>query len=131
MRFLADHDVYFITVQELRHAGHDVVTAKELQMQTADDSDLLAKARALDRIFLSRDKDFGTLVFLHALTSPGVIFLRISPTEVNAVHRVLHRLLHEQSEELLNRSYCVVASSRYRIRQLPQNERTTEEDPQD
>src|ERR1041385_3556330 len=116
MRFLADHDVYFITVQELRHAGHDVVTAKELQMQTADDRDLLAKARALDRIFLSRDKDFGTLVFLHALTSPGVIFLRISPTEVDAVHRVLHRLLHEQSEELLNRSYCVVASSRYRIR---------------
>ena len=101
MRFLADHDVYFITVQELRHAGHDVVTAKELQMQAADDIELLAKAKALDRVFISRDKDFGSLVFLHALTSPGVIFLRISPIEVGAVHRVLHRLLHEQSEELL------------------------------
>ncbi len=121
MHFLADHDVYFITVQELRHAGHDVVTAKELQMQAADDSDLLAKSRALDRIFISRDKDFGTLVFLHAVTSPGVIFLRISPMEVLAVHRVLHQLLREQSEELLKRSYCVVASSRYRLRQLPES----------
>lgn len=121
MRFLVDHDVYFSTVQELRYAGHDVVTAKELQMETADDSDLLAKAKALDRIFMSRDKDFGTLVFLHALTSPGVIFLRISPMEVVAVHRVLHRLLHEQSEELLKRSYCVIAASRYRLRQLPEN----------
>lgn len=131
MRFLADHDVYFSTVQELRHAGHDVVTAKELQMETADDSDLLTKAKALDRIFMSRDKDFGTLVFLHALTAPGVIFLRISPMDVVAVHRVLHRLLHEQSEELLKRSYCVISSSRYRMRQLPQEERPREEDPQD
>lgn len=119
MRFLADHDVYFSTVQELRHSGHDVITAKELQMQAADDSDLLAKAKTLNRIFISRDKDFGTLVFLHALRAPGVIFLRISPTEIEAVHRVLHRLLREQSEELLHRSYCVVASSRYRMRQLP------------
>ena len=93
MRFLADHDVYFLTIQELRRAEHDVITAKELQMQEADDSELLAKAKALDRIFISRDKDFGTLVFLHARTSPGVIFLRISPLEVAAVHQVLHRLL--------------------------------------
>ncbi len=131
MRFLADHDVYFSTVQELRHAGHDVVTAKELQMETAANSDLLANAKALARIFMSRDKDFGTLVFLQALIAPGVIFLRISPTEVAALPRALYRLLHEQIEELLHRSYCVVASSRYRVRQLPQEERPREEDPQD
>ena len=121
MRFLADHDVYFQTIQELRHTGHDVVTAKELQMQEADDSELLATAKAMDRIFISRDKDFGTLVFLHALTAPGVIFLRISPLAVAAVHKVLQRLLQDQPHELLQRSYCVVTVARYRLRQLPRS----------
>jgi len=30
VRFLADQDVYWITVEWLRKEGHDVVTAKEL-----------------------------------------------------------------------------------------------------
>ena len=55
MRFLADHDVYAVTVDWLRQQGHDVVTAKDLGMQQAADEDLLAKAKELDRLFLSRE----------------------------------------------------------------------------
>ena len=53
MRFLADHDVYAVTVEWLRQQGHGVVTAKDLGMQQAADEDLLAKAKELDRLFLS------------------------------------------------------------------------------
>jgi predicted nuclease of predicted toxin-antitoxin system len=121
MRFLADHDVYFATVQWLRAEGHDVVTAKELRMQEADDVDILAHAKALERLLLSRDKDFGTLVFLDAVSSPGVIFLRVAPSTVDDVHRELYRLLDEQTEVILKQSYCVVEAHRYRIRRLPQD----------
>jgi len=119
MNFLADHDVYFVTVQWIRQEGHDVITAKELGMHEADDVDLLAKAKTLDRLFMSRDKDFGALVFLRAISSPGVIFLRVTPTEVEEVNRELRRLLREQTEEVLKKSYCVVEPHRYRIRRLP------------
>jgi len=119
MRFLTDHDVYFVTVMWLRREGHEVITAKELGMHEANDVDLLAKAKALDRLFVSRDKDFGALVFFHAETSPGVLFLRMIPSEIEEVHRQLQRLLREQPETVLKESFSVVESHRYRIRRLP------------
>lgn len=120
MRFLADHDVYASTVEWLRQQGHDVVTAKDLGMQRAADEDLLAKAKEIDRLFLSRDKDFGALVFLCAAESPGIVFLRITPVTVGEVHKELHRLLSRRTEAELKTCYCVVEPHRYRIRHLPQ-----------
>ena len=73
MRLLPDQDVYRVTIDQLKEWGHDVVTAKELGMQRAADEDLLKKARELDRLLITRDKDFGTLVFLKKELSPGVI----------------------------------------------------------
>jgi predicted nuclease of predicted toxin-antitoxin system len=121
MRFLVDHDVYAVTIEWLRQQGHDVVTAKDLCMQQAADEELLAKAKELDRLFLSRDKDFGALVFLHAAGSSGVIFLRVTPITIEEVHSELRRLLNEQTEGELNTLYCVIEPHRRRVRHLPQN----------
>ena len=44
MRFLADQDVYRVTVEFLRHLGHSVVTASEAGLHRASDQDLLARA---------------------------------------------------------------------------------------
>jgi hypothetical protein len=35
MRFLTDHDVYYLTIEWLRKEGHEVVTVKELGMERA------------------------------------------------------------------------------------------------
>ena len=64
MRLLADQDLYHITIEWLRSEGYDVVTARELDLHRASDEDLLRKALAEDRRFITRDKDFGALVFL-------------------------------------------------------------------
>ncbi len=64
MHILADQDVWQKTVDVLRNAGHDVVTARALDLASADDRTLLERAAAEGRILLTRDKDFGTLVFL-------------------------------------------------------------------
>jgi len=119
MRFLADQDVYHLTIEWLRKEGHDIVTARELKMQRAADQDLLKKARGMDRLFLTRDKDFGTLVFLRASESAGVILLRIMPMVVDEVHQELRRLFEEHKEEELGRVFCVVEPHRHRIRRLP------------
>jgi len=118
MRFLADQDVYQLTIEWLRNEGHDVVTARELGMERAADEDLLRKAKALDRRFLTRDKDFGALIFLHRELSAGVILLRITPTTVEGVQRELGRLVQEYTEEQLRDLFCVVEPNRYRIRRL-------------
>jgi predicted nuclease of predicted toxin-antitoxin system len=55
------------------HPGHDVITARELNMHRATNHELLQKARALKRLLVSRDKDFGALVFLKKEMSAGII----------------------------------------------------------
>ena len=64
MRFLADQDVYAATIRLLRDLGHDVITASDLAMSRAADAQLLAIAQADDRLFITRDRDFGNLVFV-------------------------------------------------------------------
>lgn len=76
MHFLADQDVYRITIDVLKEWGHDVVPIKEIGMARARDENLLSAARKVDRILITRDKDFGELLFLKEEMGTGVIFLR-------------------------------------------------------
>ena len=118
MRFLVDQDVYALSVEWLRELGHDVVTVKEIGMERAEDEELLSNAKENSRIFVTRDKDFGTLVFLKRALSTGVILLRVAPPTIDAVHEELDRLLGSYEEKELNQLFCVVEANRYRIRRL-------------
>ena len=118
MRFLTDHDVYQITVNALIKWGHDVITAKQLGMQRSSDRDLLKKANETDRLFVTRDKDFGSLVFLEKQLTKGVILLRINPKTIESVHSQLNRLFSEHTEDELKQVFCVIEMNRYRIRRL-------------
>lgn len=118
MRFFVDQDVYAVTVNKLRELGHDVVTAKEIGMERAADEDLLKKAKETSRILVTRDKDFGMLIFLKEGLATGVIFLRITPRSVESAHRELNRLFNGHTEEELMHLFCVVEPNRHRIRQL-------------
>jgi predicted nuclease of predicted toxin-antitoxin system len=115
MKFLADQDVYSVTVRFLRSLGHDVLTASELKMSRAKDATLLQTAQADKRIFVSRDKDFGGLVFVAGMGG-GVIFLRILPSTQDVVHDELLRVLNEHTEEQLLNAFVVVEPGRHRFR---------------
>lgn len=116
MRFLADQDVYRITLDLLRGLGHEVITAAQLMMSRSSDEELLEEALRRDCIFLTRDKDFGTLVFLRSASSCGVILLRMRPTTVEECHKELKRLLLAYSEESLKRAFWVVEPGQHRRR---------------
>lgn len=118
MKFFIDQDVYALTVKKLKEWGHDVVTAKELGLHKSSDEELLIMARKTNRILITRDKDFGALLFLKEKKSTGIILLRIKPKQIEKVHFELNRLLQEQNENTLKNSFCVVESTRYRIRRL-------------
>ena len=118
MRLLADQDIYQTIVTQLREWGHDVMTAKELGMQRASDESLLRKAKETNRIFITRDKDFGALVFLEEASSTGVILLRVTPITIESVYQELHQLFYKHTETELRNFFCVVEPYRYRIRRL-------------
>ena len=50
MRFLADQDVYAVTIRFLSNLGHDVVRAAQLGLAQAEDPELLRMAHAQGRI---------------------------------------------------------------------------------
>jgi len=99
MHFLVDQDVYQMTIEFLRNEGHDVIPIKELGLEQAADLLLLQKAKELERIFVTRDRDFGALVFLEKETSNGVIFLRGKPAEIKSVHDELRVVLKNHTDE--------------------------------
>jgi len=54
MEFLADQDVYAETVRFLSGLGHDVVTAEQLGLAQAEDTELLRVAHEQGRLFVTR-----------------------------------------------------------------------------
>ncbi|MFN8456294.1 MAG: DUF5615 family PIN-like protein [Anaerolineae bacterium] len=117
MKFLLDHDVYAATARFLSSLGHDVVPVAQIGLAQADDSDLLKKAQEQDRIFVTRDRDFGSLVFVSGL-GMGIIYLRLLPSTQNVVYEELERVLNSYSEAELKRAFVVVEPGRHRFRKL-------------
>jgi predicted nuclease of predicted toxin-antitoxin system len=118
MRFLLDQDVYAKTVSFLQNAGHDVTRVAELGLSQAIDEIILKAAREQNRILVTRDRDYGNLVFVHSLGA-GVIYLRMSPVTLASVHAELSRVMSRYSEEQLSQAFVVVTKDGHRFRQLP------------
>lgn len=117
MKFLGDQDVYAITIALLSSLGHDVVRAAALGLAQAEDAELLRVAHEQGRIFVTRDRDFGALVFVQG-SGPGVIYLRMLPSTQDAVHAELERVMTLYSEQELQASFVVIEPGRHRIRKL-------------
>lgn len=118
MRFLLDQDVYRTTARFLSDLEHDVVSASQIGLSQADDEELLRVAQEQQRIFVTRDRDFGNLVFVKGLGA-GVLYLRILPSTQNAVHDELKRVLSTYTEIELSKAFVVIEPDGHRIRRLP------------
>ncbi len=121
MRILADQDIWKETVDQLRAWGHDVVTASDVGLARASDIELLAKAEQDARLVITRDSDFGSLVFLGKARSKGVILLRITPDTKEDIHAELSLLLSKHGEAELRECFSTVEVGRHRMRRIPPN----------
>ncbi len=117
MKILTDQDVYAVTTSLLRQLGHDVLTAAERGLATSADQALLDTARVEGRLLVTRDRDFGALVFSQR-RGGGVIFLRATSSTLDAVHRELERVLETYQEDELLESFVVVEPGRHRRRKI-------------
>lgn len=115
MKLLLDQDVYAGTARLLEEAGHEVTRVAELELAMADDSTLLKVARERESVLVTRDRDYGYLVFVERLRT-GVIYLRMQPTTMGVVHRELVRVLESYPFDRLMASFAVVEPGQHRIR---------------
>lgn len=117
MILLADHDVWAATLELLTSEEHDITTASDLDLARAPDRVLLEEATARNRLLLTRDRDFGRLVFAEGRPA-GVLYLRITPSTQEIVHKELLRVLDNHSHDELRSAFTVVEPGRHRIRRL-------------
>jgi len=117
MRLLLDQDVYEITARFIIGLGHDVVRVAELGMAQASDEENLKKALELNRIFVTRDRDYGNLVFVKNIKS-GVLYLRILPSNLYSVHAEFERILNLYDEQELKSAFIVIEAGKHRYRRI-------------
>jgi predicted nuclease of predicted toxin-antitoxin system len=120
VKFLIDQALSPAVAIELNRAGHDAVHVRELGMQAASDEEMFDHAARDDRVVVSADTDFGTLLAIRQETSPSVILFRHGSQHRPAEQAALLKAnLPQIADALEAGSIVVIQPDRIRIRALP------------
>ena len=120
MRFLIDNALSPIVSKALKDVGHDALHVRERGLQTAMDADLMTLALAEDRIIVSADTDFGTLLALRQAAKPSIILFRHGVERYPQKQAsLLLRNLPAIEHDLLQGAVVTFEPGRIRIRSLP------------
>ena len=113
MKFLADEGMDKNIVDALRLKFNVFYVAE--QNSGLDDETVLQKANEDERILITRDKDFGELVYRLNKTHAGVVLIRLD--EYNSIERkeIVCSLTEQYAEHLPN-AFSVIQRGMIRIR---------------
>jgi predicted nuclease of predicted toxin-antitoxin system len=116
MTFFADEGLDAPLVELLRQEGFSIMYALEL-MPGATDEQILMEANASQSMIITKDKDFGELVFRNKQHTNGVILIRINRLDVlNNCEKVITLLKRHQQQ--LAGSFTVIEEDKIRIRSV-------------
>jgi predicted nuclease of predicted toxin-antitoxin system len=120
LRFLVDNALSPAVAEGLASAGHDAVHVRDCGMQAASDELIFERADAENRVIVSADTDFATLLAARKATSPSLVLFRHGsqhrPSDQIAL---LTRNLPRFEQDLNAGSIVVIEPERIRVRSLP------------
>jgi len=120
MKFLVDNAISPSVAEGLRREGRDAVHVRDYGMQPDADSRIFDRAASEQRVLISADTDFGTLLAERMTQWPSLILLRgeLSRVPANQLQTILNNVPNIQSA-LDSGAIVVLEKRRIRIRNLP------------
>lgn len=113
-KLLLDENIGVLTAAFLRLHHFDVLSIIE-EKPGASDEIVLQLASKANRILITLDKDFGSLVYQHSQKHVGVIFLRLKDESADKLNNVLLNILETYSDQI-SQTFITVTDDSVRIR---------------
>ena len=89
MKFLANENFPFPSIEALRENGYEVISVSE-ELSGISDAEILRKASAENLIILTFDRDYGELIFKYQKDNPpAVVYFRTKGRSPNEAGKIL------------------------------------------
>ncbi len=119
LRLLADMNISPKTVEALRQKGWDIVRVSKLLPVNTTDAEVLDFARHEERVVVTQDLDFSTLLALGGHDRPSLVTLRLSISDPETVTRRVLEVLPRIEQMLQEGCAVTVEEVSVRVRKLP------------
>jgi predicted nuclease of predicted toxin-antitoxin system len=117
LKILADENVDFRIIKELRNNQFDVISILETNRGISD-KNVLQIAKDNNYLLLTQDRDFGILVFAYKEKDTSIIFLRYEHTKVKEITQAVIKVLNKYGTKLYGK-FITITPSKIKIIDSP------------
>jgi len=119
LEFLANMNISPLTVKDLRMLGWNIVRIPEIMDSKSKDIDILTYAREHNKVVITQDLDFSSLLALGGYEKPSVINLRFENAKPDFITNRIIEIIKELERELDKGIVVSVDEISARYRNLP------------
>ena len=119
LSFLVDMNISPKTVSNLQQHGWDILRVSQVLPMDAEDSEILEYARQEDRVIITQDLDFSSLLALGGYRKPSLITFRLSVPDPETITQKLLELSPQIVDRLAEGCAVTIDDRKVRVRRLP------------
>lgn len=119
MRLLLDQGLPRSASTLLNQHKIDTIHVSEIGMWAAEDTEIIQKAQEDNRIVVTLDADFHSIMALNNFAFPSVIRIRIERLRAKAITDLILEVINQCQDDLKHGAAITVEPNRIRIRRLP------------